>query len=58
MLTYEQYDLDNAIQFNFNPNFDLLKAVLDALLKRQKETTQSINDLHSLNQAKDERIGK
>lgn len=58
MSSYDQYDLDQAIQFNFNPNFDLLKAILEALLKKQKETTQSINDLYSSNQAKDEKISK
>lgn len=54
----ESYDLNSIFQMNINYNFDLLKTILDAILKKQKETSQSITDLHLIINEKDSQISK
>ena len=49
-------DLNKVFQLNVSYNFDLLKTVLDGLLKSQKSMQEEINDLKNKNQEKDDKI--
>lgn len=49
-------DLNKVFQLNVSYNFDLLKTVLDGLLKSQKSMQEELNDLKNKNQEKDDKI--
>lgn len=49
-------DLNKVFQLNVSYNFDLLKTVLDGLLKSQKSMQEELNDLKNRNQEKDDKI--
>lgn len=49
-------DLNQVFQLNVSYNFDLLKTVLDGLLKSQKSMQEELNDLKNKNQEKDDKI--
>lgn len=49
-------DLNNL--FNLNYNFDLLKGVIDALLKGQKATNQKLAFLEDQNMIKDKKLNE
>jgi hypothetical protein len=53
-----EIDLNEIFHLNVSYNFDLLKNVLDGVLKTQKATTQELNDLKESNRSKDEKIEK
>lgn len=42
-------DLNQVFQLNVSYNFDLLKTVLDGLLKSQKSMQEELNDLKNKN---------
>ena len=48
-------DLNKVFQLNVSYNFDLLKTVLDGLLKSQKSMQEELNDLKNKNQEKDDK---
>lgn len=62
MATYSSVNLDANIDlnslFSLNYNFDLLKGVIDALVKAQKATNQKILDLEDKVVAKDKKISE
>ena len=49
-------DIDLNALFNLNYNFDLLKGIIEQLLKNQKSLQDQINDLFGANGDKDKRI--
>ena len=49
-------DLNKVFQLNVSYNFDLLKTVLDGLLKSQKSMQEELNDIKNKNQEKDDKI--
>lgn len=49
-------DLNQVFQLNVSYNFDLLKTVLDGLLKSQKSMQEELIDLKNKNQEKDDKI--
>jgi len=51
-----ELDLNKIFQLNLSYNFDLLKTVLDGILKAQKSMEQEINDLKNDNQLKDQEV--
>ena len=51
-----ELDLNKIFQLNLSYNFDLLKTVLDGILKAQKSMEQEINDLKNNNQLKDQEV--
>ena len=50
--------MNEIFHLNVSYNFDLLKSVLDGVLKTQKATTQELNDLRESSRSKDEKIEK
>lgn len=56
MASNDQFDLNKVLQLNFN--FDLLKSVLEELLKNQRGMQQDLQEVKNDNIAKDERIKK
>jgi hypothetical protein len=53
-----ELDLNKIFQLNLSYNFDLLKTVLEGILKAQKATQQELNDLKNENQLKDQSISE
>jgi len=51
-----ELDLNKIFQLNLSYNFDLLKTVLDGILKAQKSMEQEINDLKNDNQLIDQEV--
>lgn len=51
-----ELDLNKIFQLNLSYNFDLLKTVLDGILKAQKSMEQEISDLKNENQLKDQEV--
>ena len=49
-------DIDLNALFNLNYNFDLLKGIIEQLLKNQNSLQNQINDLFGANGDKDKRI--
>ena len=49
-------DIDLNALFNLNYNFDLLKGIIEQLLKNQNKLQNQINDLFGANGDKDKRI--
>ena len=49
-------DIDLNALFNLNYNFDLLKGIIEQLLKNQNALQNQIDDLYSVNSDKDKRI--
>ena len=56
MASNDQFDLNKVLQLSFN--FDLLKSVLEELLKNQKGMQKDLQDMKNDNEEKDERIKK
>ena len=56
MASNDQFDLHKVLQLSFN--FDLLKSVLEELLKNQKGMQKDLQDMKNDNEEKDERIKK
>ena len=56
MASNDQFDLNKVLQLSFN--FDLLKSVLEELLKNQKGMQKDSQDMKNDNEEKDERIKK
>ena len=60
MTTYTNVNIEGNIDlnslFNLSYNFDLLKGVLEALLKQQKATNQKLNDFEHNLFSKDNKI--
>jgi hypothetical protein len=51
-----ELDLNKIFQLNLSYNFDLLKTVLDGILKAQKSMQQEITDLKNDNQLKEQEV--
>ena len=51
-----ELDLTKIFQLNLSYNFDLLKTVLDGILKAQKSMQQEITDLKNDNQLKEQEV--
>ena len=49
-------DIDLNALFNLNYNFDLLKGIIEQLLKNQNSLQNQIDDLYGVNGDKDKRI--
>ena len=49
-------DIDLNALFNLNYNFDLLKGIIEQLLKNQNALQNQIDDLYGVNNDKDKRI--
>ena len=49
-------DIDLNALFNLNYNFDLLKGIIEQLLKNQNALQNQIDDLYGVNSDKDKRI--
>ena len=49
-------DIDLNALFNLNYNFDLLKGIIEQLLKNQNALQNQIDDLYGINSDKDQRI--
>ena len=49
-------DIDLNALFNLNYNFDLLKGIIEQLLKNQNALQNQIDDLYGLNSDKDQKI--
>ena len=49
-------DIDLNALFNLNYNFDLLKGIIEQLLKNQNALQNQIDDLYGINSDKDKRI--
>ena len=49
-------DIDLNALFNLNYNFDLLKGIIEQLLKNQNALQNQIDDLYGINDDKDKRI--
>ena len=49
-------DIDLNALFNLNYNFDLLKGIIEQLLKNQNALQNQIDDLYGINGDKDQRI--
>ena len=49
-------DIDLNALFNLNYNFDLLKGIIEQLLKNQNALQNQIDDLYGINEDKDKRI--
>ena len=49
-------DIDLNALFNLNYNFDLLKGIIEQLLKNQNALQNQIDDLYRINSDKDQRI--
>ena len=49
-------DIDLNALFNLNYNFDLLKGIIEQLLKNQNALQNQIDELHGINGDKDKRI--
>ena len=56
MASNDQFDLNKVLQLSFN--FDLLKSVLEELLKNQKGMQKDLQDMKNDNEEKDETIKK
>ena len=56
MASNDQFDLNKVLQLSFN--FDLLKSVLEELLKNQRGMQKDLQDVKNDNAEKDERIKK
>ena len=56
MASNDQFDLNKVLQLSFN--FDLLKSVLEELLKNQKGMQKDLQDMKNDNEEKDERLEK
>ena len=56
MASNDQFDLNKVLQLS--SNFDLLKSVLEELLKNQKGMQKDLQDMKNDNEEKDERIKK
>jgi len=60
MTTINTYSFDNELDlnqlFNLSYNFDLLKGVIDALVKNQKSVNKRLADLEEQNNQKEEKI--
>ncbi len=48
--------MNKIFQLNLSYNFDLLKTVLDGILKAQKSMQQEITDLKNDNQLKEQEV--
>lgn len=51
-------DIDLNALFNLNYNFDLLKGIIEQLLKNQNSLQNQIDELYGHNEEKDKRIEK
>ena len=51
-----ELDLNKIFQLNLSYNFDLLKTVLDGILKAQKSMQQEITDLKNDKQLKEQEV--
>ena len=49
-------DIDLNALFNLNYNFDLLKGIIEQLLKNQNALQNQIDDLYGINEDKDKRL--
>ena len=51
-------NIDLNALFNLNYNFDLLKGIIEELLKNQEALQNQMDDIDKINQDKDDRIAK
>ena len=51
-------NIDLNALFNLNYNFDLLKGIIEELLKNQEALQNQMDDIDRINQDKDDRIAK